>query len=274
MVSVETSSNVSPNLIILPDGRHIPTFRNLQHKESSKSRIKEALSSKGRKPEDYVKSQSPEWQKEKLLFLRGLSIGEVASMMDKTNDQIRRDLYRKRPTGNSLPADFFKTIYGGENQTERRRKAAKPGQPKRIADRPPPSEDEAKSIQFAKLMLERGFIEKDISGWEELHAIFKQRGIELPHEFSDKLSLEVFLKAIRKKDEGDKTLLDDYTKIGVEEFGSEWFDRLNKERRVIRDAVTGRHLNGNGRNGHSVDGQTIWRAFRELKGMGVQVEES
>lgn len=89
------------------------------------------------------------------------------------------------------------------------------------------SDDEAKSIQFASLMLRDGLIEQDISDWEKLHNLYqkygRQRDLKLPYSFTKQLRLELFFRARTLAQQQDTSLLTIYNNLG-QQVDPAWFD--------------------------------------------------
>lgn len=254
-----------PTKRYLPNGKVVPTSKGLVYTEDERTRRKVTLLGRPKSKEG-VEKRSTVWAMIRPFYARGGLTRQIAEITGFTMSQITNAISKAPSRPQWSQVEPF-VLLGEKDRILRARRF-------RELRKNPLSDDEKKSIQFARKLQEAGWITQDISYWEELHAIYKQRNRELPDEFIDKLSLEAFLKAIQKADKGNKTWLDQYTKIGIEEIGSEWFDRLNAERRFIRDVVSGKNLNRNGHNGHNIDRLTISEAFRTLKEMGVPVEEN
>lgn len=263
---VNPENRPTKHLVTFRDGTQRMLCTNKGLKDTPKERKLKSQHMRGvPKKRETVEGWSKVWNVVKLLYARGALRVDVIEITGLKKSQVDNAIANndRRPEWNRVTPFMILGESSAITRARRRRELRKNGI----------SGDEAKSIQFARLLLGKGFIEEDISGWEELHAIYKQRGRELPREFSDKLSLEVFLKAGRRADKGGRTWLDQYTKIGLD-IGSEWFDKLNDDRRFIRSIISGKGLNGNGHNnGFNSDGSTIWQAFRTLRQMGVRFEK-
>lgn len=208
-----------PTLIRFADGRHIPTNKHLNHTQATKEKMSASL--KGRiKTEKQIKEQSIVWERIRFLVDRGLSLTEISNITEPQIEKtrVKRALYKNRKY-HVVSEDYFSP----EKRKERKQKSRR-GQPKRIADRPPISEDERKSRMFAHELWLAGLFAEGISAWEQLHEMYSKHQRALPTIPAQKLRLELFLKARKElKQEGKKELLDRYVDLGKKVDGR-WFD--------------------------------------------------
>jgi hypothetical protein len=114
------------------------------------------------------------------------------------------------------------------------------GKTKHFADRIPISEEEGKTIEFAKIAQEKGFFTDDLTYWNKLNSLYESLGRELPSSFYERLRLETFLKAIMQELKGNILLSKQFIGIG-DGIDRRWFcDRLSpavREQRFIRDKL-------------------------------------
>ncbi|RJQ37475.1 hypothetical protein C4559_03595 [Candidatus Microgenomates bacterium] len=94
-------------------------------------------------------------------------------------------------------------------------------------------QEQQNSFAYARRIFQAGIIGKDLSAWNQLYTIFAHQNRQLPGAFSDKLRLEVFLRAFSEAKLGDYSLLNTYNQWG-REIDKEWFEQcLIEEQRAI-----------------------------------------
>jgi len=257
-----------PRTITIPqvpsNGRFVPSFLEMHHTPESIDKIKKALTDKP-KSREQVRDMSTVWDVVRPLFLRDALPGEIAQISSFTHKQVRNAIYRRRPDWHSIPRELFSK----EREKERRKMAAKPGQRKRLVDRAPSSEEQVKNIEFARILLNDGFITDDLSSWNNLNIFFANHSRDLGDDFFYKLILEAFLKARQKADSGDRDLIEKYIVLG-KKMDPEWFksERLTTDRHFILDNIKAERIPQNGQIFPDDNGQRLNDAFGFLRDAG------
>lgn len=195
----------------------VEAIRGRSHSEVTKLRI--GLSNKGHfHTEEYKRRSSLERGGVKIktlpLFLRGAMAHEIVEITDLKAIQIARSRDGLRKSG-ELP----KSTKSAESLIKRKAHLGKP----RAGIREYLKEQQ-NSFSFARKFCEVGLIGKDLAGWEKLHQIFSDQEKELPEAFSDKLRLEIFLRAVEEAKKGDRSLLKKYNEWG-RELDPVWFEK-------------------------------------------------
>lgn len=245
--------------IVMPsvpsNGRFVPSFSEMNHTPESIDKIKKALTNQP-KSREHVRNMSTVWEAVRPLFLRGALPVEIAMLTGFSHKQVRNALYRRRPDYNSVPSILFSK----QLETERRRKAAAPGKPKKISERVQ-TIDEKNSYRFAKELLRRGIMPSDLSFFDILLNFYKAKGRQMPESFFDRLRLEVFLAAIKKVQIGDMHILDIYNDIG-RRIDSDWFNLslILEQELVAKTSGNGLIFEEDGKGLYRMDeGRRKWR---------------
>ena len=168
------------------------------------------------------------------LFIRGASSGEIMLMTGLNRKQVNNAINRKTKSTQMHRVD--EEFFAPQRVIERIARSHK-GKPKRLIDRQPMSSEEENRIEFAKELIEQGFITKDISFWKQLQDIYAASQTSLPDNFYDRLRLEslvVALSDLNRRENGSE-LLSKYCGIG-KKIDSKWFSSsLQKEELDIAD---------------------------------------
>ncbi len=214
---------------ILPDGRGVPTTKGLERTEAEKRNISESLKGKS-KPIELVRARSTIWERVRPLALRGAVPFEIADLTGFSQSQVWNALERKNRVE---PTPDYWTQ---EMKTLRRRRAQRRG--RLTIHGVAPDEKEKSENTFARTMISRGFITEDLRLWYALIDIFKKMGRDLPLSAAYRIMLETFLMARESANKGDKSLLEEYFRLG-EELNPFWFksEELSTDRRMINVAL-------------------------------------
>lgn len=137
----------------------------------------------------------------------------------------------------------------------------------------PYSSERLHACALVSRFLEMGILTGDLTFWQELQEFYQTSQRPLPEDFADRARLEVFLRARREAEDGNRTLLTTYIDLG-EGVDKEWFgSTLTNEQRFITDMVHNQKIGG--RNGEIVvfqspfnDGARYVRAASFFKGAG------
>lgn len=226
--------------LIIRDGAHIPTCKGLFH--SSQTKLIIAASNLRPKEKSQVIKQSSVYENILPFIMRGLAIWEMTRITEPTlnREQIRRAVYRKnRPEWHMPPKDYIDP----KNEATRRSKGTINGLQKKLnkqtlTDRKNEIENERKSIEFIKKLLESKLITKDISIWQKLHEIYRYNRRSLSNSVFNQLRLEMFLAAtIKREYESNFRLLILYDNLG-KNIDREWFKTsLSHDENLIRNYV-------------------------------------
>jgi len=262
-----TAESKSSGLIILPNGRHVPTFKGSHFTKDHKDKM--IKSQKGRsKSRESVEKRSTVWNIVGPLYARGALVGEMVELTDLTPQQVENSIKRNkyRPEWSQIePFDI--------NAHDNRRKGAKRFKKRRESGI---SEDEKRGILFARELIFAGLITDDVSNWDRLEQMYRRNGIQLRDDFAYRLILELFLAARVMADNGDRSMIERYVRMGTS-FDRDWFtnQRMTDDRHFIMEQLSKSSLARNGviyaRNGRDGDGQRLNNAFGFLREAGVIV---
>lgn len=167
------------------------------------------------------------------LLLRGGSSEEVAAVTGFTKVQIDNLIINMRRPGGGLekPTD---------EETSQRKSKAHLGKPRnRKARQYTPKEKH--SFAFLRKFV-RDELFADLVDWIELYELYRLHNRQLPESFTDRLRLELFLKATKcAVRDGDRGLSRRYIRSG-QAIDATWFnqDGYLEEQIFIRSAVAGR----------------------------------
>ena len=262
-----TAESKSSGLIILPNGRHVPTFKGSHFTKDHKDKM--IKSQKGRsKSRESVEKRSTVWNIVGPLYARGALVGEMVELTDLTPQQVENSIKRNkyRPEWSQIePFDI--------NAHDNRRKGAKRFKKRRESGI---SEDEKRGILFARELIFAGLITDDVSNWDRLEQMYRRNGIQLRDDFAYRLILELFLAARVMADNGDRSMIERYVRMGTN-FDRDWFtnQRMTDDWHFIMEQLSKSSLARNGviyaRNGRDGDGQRLNNAFGFLREAGVIV---
>lgn len=183
------------------------TFAGLHHTQGSKDKISRVLLGRP-KPREVVEKRMTTWAMIKPLILRGGVNREVAEVTGFTYIQVKRAANKSRPDWNSIPK------YTEEQLRERKRKASAPGQPRKLVNRPPFSEEDQKVNAIASSLVKRGFFTNDLTYHEQLKELYKRSNRQLPENFAILLCCEYFLAArIEVQRDNKRNMIEEYAKV-------------------------------------------------------------
>lgn len=215
---------------ILSDGRHVPTFEGLKHTPETIEKMRAARIGK-RKSEEYVHRRSDVWNQVRPFFVRRLRSKDIACFTGLDSQQVKNSIYSSKTSlVNNVEA------FTPEEVKERKRKSGA-GQPLRLIDRPPITEDEKNNIELVKKFVADGLFTDDLSYWETLRKLYAKYGRNLPESSAEMLRLEIFVSARQQAENGDRTMLEAYIRRG-EEIDKSWFiNSLRDEQEFITEKL-------------------------------------
>ena len=191
-------------LRMMPEGL---TFAGSHHTQRSKEKIRQALLGRP-KPREVVEKRMTTWGLIKPLILRGGVNREVAEVIGFTYRRVKRSVNRRRPDWNSVPK------YTKEQLRERKRKSSTPGQPRKLIDRHPLSEEDQKVNAIASCLVKRGFFTDDLTYHDKLKKLYSQNNRQLPENFAILLCGEYFLAArIEVQRDNKRNMIEEYAKL-------------------------------------------------------------
>ena len=262
MVNTET---LQRRVRMLPDGKHVPTFEGSRHTPEAIEKNRAAHVGR-RRSEETVRRSSDIWNQVRPFFARRLPNKDIALFTGLKPHQVGNSIYDSKTSLVNRVESLTR-----EEAKERKRKSSSPGQPKRLIDRAPMTEDERNNIALVQKFTVDGLFTDDLSSWEMLKKLYRRYDRNLPESSAVMLRLEIFISARQQAENGDKTLLEMYIGRG-EEIDKSWFmSSLREEQRFITEKL---HTNSNG-IGSAEDGSTqrFFRANNFFRRAGVEWSE-
>lgn len=208
------------------------------------------------KKRETVEKWSTVWNAVKPLVARGALRVDIIEITGLSKIQVDNAVTKngKRPEWSRVKPFTIPNEPNAMIKARRRRELRKNG----ISD------DEVKSIQFAKLMLKENLIKQDISDWEKLHSLYqkygRQRDLKLPYSFAKQLRLELFLRARTLAQQQDTSLLAIYNNLG-QQVDPAWFDinLVREENFIMRILDNGLVFNQDKLGFFRSDDHGLWR---------------
>lgn len=230
-MAIETRS-ISPHSRIFPDGSRMPTFEGMQHTREQRSKMREALLGRP-KPQELVIKQSRIYRIILPFLLRDRLItnNELVRWTGLTFNQVKGAVdERNRPAWHAIPA------FTQEEQKKRRKRASAPGQPRRLANRKPLPQQEAKNDMFVRLLGQNGFFTNDLTSWNILKELYEDRDMTFSEGSPIRFIYEAFITAVTQKKDGNEGMLDLFNKLR-KSMDVNWSSSLTSDLKLISHSI-------------------------------------
>lgn len=216
-----------PTNRILTNGGRMPTSEGLVRTPEERKKISDALS-KVPKPDYLVIPHITTWAVIRPFVLRNGIPVDIADITDLTQQQIQSVVNNKRRKLFSVD-DYL----SAEKRKVRKRRAHYRGLTQEL------SMHEQKSIIFTKKLNAMNLFGDETSSWNSVNVLIqKQDPKRKPEHLAYVLMLEAFWVARLRANSGDRSLLDEYIRLG-RRVDHEWFksEELSSDRRLINEAL-------------------------------------